>query len=86
MKEKQWLVSESELKQLIRNVGDDIGWVILKDFLKDKQPVSTLDRDRVIERFNKFLMRNNFHPYSKEMNCVRDFLIEEICNLKGDKE
>jgi hypothetical protein len=53
----------------------------LGSFLKSKQPVSMLDRDKVKERFDKFLMRNNFHPYSKEMNCVRDFLIEEICNL-----
>jgi hypothetical protein len=81
MKEKQWLVSESELKKLIRNVGDDIGWVILKDFLKDKQPVSTLDRDRVEQELYDMIGGLNETEYGEQINECVHIASKNICSL-----
>jgi hypothetical protein len=54
MKEKQYLISESELMEIYTNGYSDGTYsnpldYRKKDFLKSKQPVSTLDRDKVGE-------------------------------------
>jgi len=79
MNEKQYLISESELKELIvhHSVYQDN---VINDFLDTKQPVKTLDREEVEKIIEAYRFR--YDKTGAAINSVYvDNAITAICNL-----
>ena len=81
-KEKQYLISESELKELIvhHSVYQDN---VINDFLDTKQPAKTLNREEVEKIIEAYRFR--YDKTGAAINSVYvDNAITAICNLVPD--
>jgi disulfide oxidoreductase YuzD len=80
MKEKQYLISEEDLDKLIETPASLNTYEWVAD-IKSKQPVSTLDRDRVEKELYDMIGGLNETEYGEQINECVHIASKNICSL-----
>ncbi len=77
VEDKYYKISEEELKDLVRTVGDDVGWPILKDFLKDKTPLPEPSKDNKQVVIDELKANRDSYVINDNMKIVDPIILEE---------